>query len=170
LSRVFTNFAPPDQKEWSDGVERRFATVLRDEGFGDVERERHRARKDQQLAGRAKQLGLRAVIEDEFHTLWWVPSSMSKDGVARYIRALDRAEKAMDADLAKYLPLWELSVPEGFTDRKWDYAKFSRGERFVAKPFPEGMFDKVFEEVDRWDLGQFVKDKTAEGLSYTATR
>jgi hypothetical protein len=118
----------------------------------------------------AKQLGLRAIIEDEFHTLWWVPSSMSKDGVSRYIRALDRAETAMDADLAKYLPLWELSIPEGFADRKWDYAKFSRGERFVAKPFPEGMFGKVFEEVDRWDLGQFVKDKTAEGLSYTVTR
>ena len=99
-----------------------------------------------------------------------MPSSTSKDGIARYIRALDRAEKAMDADLAKYLPLWELSVPEGFADRKWDYAKFSRGERFVAKPFPEGMFGKVFEEVDRWDLGQFLKDKTAEGLSYTAAR
>src|SRR5262249_4936436 len=48
----------------------------------------------------AEQLGLRKVIEDTFHTLWWVPENSEPAVVRGYLRALDRAEKAMDADLA----------------------------------------------------------------------
>src|SRR5437588_11353273 len=59
----------------------------------------------------AEQLGLRKIIEDRFHTLWWVPENSEPDGVHGYLRALDRAEKAMDADLQEYLPLWRLAVP-----------------------------------------------------------
>jgi len=36
----------------------------------------------------ARQLGLRMVMEDEFHTLWWVPDSAPGAGVAGYLRAL----------------------------------------------------------------------------------
>src|SRR5205823_3113493 len=42
----------------------------------------------------AKQLGLREIIADEFHTLWWVPESAPKDGVRGYLNALERAERA----------------------------------------------------------------------------
>src|SRR5438270_8253074 len=56
----------------------------------------------------ARQLGLRNIIEDEFHTLWWVPQTAESGVVSAYLRALDRAEKAMDADLPRYLPLWKL--------------------------------------------------------------
>src|SRR5262249_53333865 len=56
----------------------------------------------------AEQLGLRKVIEDTFKTLWWVPESSEPEVVQGYLNALDRAEKAMDADLATYLPLWKL--------------------------------------------------------------
>src|SRR5215468_938838 len=48
----------------------------------------------------AEQLGMRKIIEDTFHTLWWVPPDAEPDTVRGYLRALDRAEKAMDADLA----------------------------------------------------------------------
>jgi len=51
----------------------------------------------------AEQLGLRKIIEDTFHTLWWVPESAPPEVVRAYLRALDRAEKAMDAEPAKYL-------------------------------------------------------------------
>src|SRR5206468_7748896 len=51
----------------------------------------------------AEQLGLRKVMEDTFHTLWWVPQSFDPDAVLAYLRALDRAEKAMDSDLDRYL-------------------------------------------------------------------
>src|SRR5919108_2373003 len=62
----------------------------------------------------AKQLGLRKIIEDSFKTLWWVPDRFDPDVVRSYLRALERAEQALDADLAKVLPLWKLTVPAEF--------------------------------------------------------
>ena len=59
----------------------------------------------------AKQLGLRSVIEDTFHTIWWVPADVPAEVVRSYLRALARAEDALETDLEKFLPLWELSIP-----------------------------------------------------------
>src|SRR5678815_241951 len=58
----------------------------------------------------ARELGLRMVMEDEFHTLWWVPETAELADVRAYLRGLDRAEKALQADLKKYLPLWEKCI------------------------------------------------------------
>ena len=114
----------------------------------------------------AEQLGLRKIIEDTFHTLWWVPDGFSQEATTAYLRALDRAEKAMDADLAKYLPLWKLAVPAEFeTYHKWDFSKFGRGERFVYKTIPHSEFDEVMDQVKRWKLDDFLKDKSYEGLA-----
>ena len=114
----------------------------------------------------AEQLGLRKIIEDTFHTLWWVPEGFDPDATKGYLRALDRAEKAMDADPAKYLPLWKLAVPAEFaTYRDWDFSKFGRGERFVYKTIPHSEFDEVMDQVKRWNLDQFLKDKTYDGLA-----
>jgi NitT/TauT family transport system substrate-binding protein len=116
----------------------------------------------------AEQLGLRKIIEDRFHTLWWVPDSAAPETVGAYLRALDRAEKAMDADLEKYLPLWDLAVPPEFKDRKWDYSKFGRGERFVYKPIARGEFDEVMAQVKRWGLDQHLKERSFERLAADA--
>src|SRR2546421_8512063 len=72
----------------------------------------------------AKQLGLRPVMEDEFHTLWWVPESAAKEDVRAYMRALDRAERALDSNLQKYLHLWKICIPAEFEHlHKWDFSK-----------------------------------------------
>jgi NitT/TauT family transport system substrate-binding protein len=114
----------------------------------------------------AEQLGLRKIIEDTFHTLWWVPEGFDPEHTKAYLRALDRAEKAMDANLAKYLPLWKLAVPAEFeTYHKWDFSKFGRGERFVYKTIPHSEFDEVMDQVKRWNLDDFLKDKSYEGLA-----
>ena len=114
----------------------------------------------------AEQLGLRKVMEDTFHTLWWVPEGFDPEHTKAYLRALDRAEKAMDANLAKYLPLWKLAVPAEFeTYHKWDFSKFGRGERFVYKTIPHSEFDEVMDQVKRWKLDDFLKDKSFEGLA-----
>ena len=114
----------------------------------------------------AEQLGLRKIIEDTFHTLWWVPEGFDPEHTKAYLRALDRAEKAMDANLAKYLPLWKLAVPAEFeTYHKWDFSKFGRGERFVYKTIPHSEFDEVMDQVKRWKLDDFLKDKSYEGLA-----
>jgi NitT/TauT family transport system substrate-binding protein len=114
----------------------------------------------------AEQLGLRKVIADTFHTLWWVPEGFNPEHTKAYLRALDRAEKAMDADLEKYLPLWKLAIPAEFeTYHKWDFSKFGRGERFVYKTIPHSEFDEVMDQVKRWNLDDFLKDKSYEGLA-----
>ena len=67
----------------------------------------------------------------------------------------------------KYLPLWEKCVPPEFKDaHKWDYSKFTRGERFVYQPIPRAEFDETLEQVKRWDLDQYLKEKSFEKLTY----
>ena len=114
----------------------------------------------------AEQLGLRKVMEDTFHTLWWVPSSAPAAIVKGYLNALQRAEEALDADLARYLPLWRLAVPAEFADRAWDFTRFGRGERFVYRPIPHGEFDEVFAQVERWGLDQFAKERSFDAIAF----
>lgn len=115
----------------------------------------------------AEQLGLRAIIRDTFKTLWWVPENSDPDVVNGYLRALDRAEQAMDAGLDKYLPLWKLAVPPEFENyREWDFSKFGRGERFVYQPLPREEFDQTLDQVKRWGLDQYLKEKSFADLSY----
>src|SRR5580700_625706 len=119
----------------------------------------------------AEQLGLRKIIEDTFHTLWWVPDGSPPEVVTGYLRALDRAEKAMDADLEKYLPLWKLAVPVEFeTTHAWDFTRFGRGERFVYEPIPRSEFDEVMDQVKRWGLDDYLKDREFENLAAEVAR
>ena len=113
----------------------------------------------------AEQLGLRKIIENTFPTLWWVPENSATDAVRGYLRALDRAERAMEADLGKYLDLWEICIPQEFAERKWDLKKFTRGEKFVYKPLPKEQFDEVFNQVKRWGLDQFTKEHSYDKLT-----
>ncbi len=119
----------------------------------------------------AEQLGLRKIIEDTFHTLWWVPDGSPPEVVTGYLRALDRAEKAMDADLEKYLPLWKLAVPAEFeTTHAWDFSRFGRGERFVYEAIPRSEFDEVMDQVKRWGLDDYLKDREFENLAAEVAR
>ncbi len=112
----------------------------------------------------AEQLGLRKVIEDEFHTIWWVPENAEPAVVSGYMKALARAETALAADLPRYLHLWKLAVPAEFQDRTWDFARFGRGERFVHQPIAQTEFDEVLAQVKRWGLDQFLKEHDVEKL------
>lgn len=115
----------------------------------------------------ARQLGLRMVMEDEFHTLWWVPETAPIDDVRAYLRGLDRAEQALKADLPKYLPLWEKCIPPEFkSGTTWDYAKFTRGERFVYTPIPRSEFDDIMDQVKRWKLDDHLGERKFENLVY----
>jgi len=116
----------------------------------------------------AEELGLRKIMENTFHTVWWVPESAPEAVVTGYLKALDRAERALDAELEKYLPLWDLCVPAEFKNRRWNYAKFGRGERFVYQPIPRGEFDEIFAQVKRWGLDDFAKERRFEKLAYGA--
>lgn len=112
----------------------------------------------------AKQLGMRPIIEDTFHTLWWVPNDMPPYVLAKYFTALNRAEHALQADLPKYLQLWQLSIPAEFQATSWDFTKFTRGERFVYKRVPKSEFEEVMRQVERWGLDQHLKEREFANL------
>jgi NitT/TauT family transport system substrate-binding protein len=114
----------------------------------------------------AEQLGMRKIIEDTFHTLWWAPESASPEILRGYLNALQLAEEAMDKNEQKYLPLWKNSVPAEFADyHKWDFMKFGRGERFVYKRIPQTEFDDTMAQVKRWGLDQYLKERDFEKLT-----
>ena len=118
----------------------------------------------------AEQLGLRKIIEDRFKTLWWAPQSAAPETVRAYLNGLQRAEEAMDANIEKYLPLWEMAVPTEFKDyHKWDFSKFGRGERFVYKRLPQEEFDDTLAQVERWGLDQHLKERSFEKLVVNAS-
>ena len=114
----------------------------------------------------AEQLGLRMVIHNTFPTLWWVPENSSREVVRGYMRALDRAEKALEANLGKYLPLWKICIPPEFEEHRWDFRRFARGERFIYEPLPKERFDEVFKQVERWGLDQYTKEHDYEKLIF----
>ena len=117
----------------------------------------------------AKQLGLRVVMEDEFHTLWWVPEAAPREDVEAYLRGLARAETVLQADLGQYLPLWSKTIPPEFEDYfPWDFNSFSRGERFVSEPIPRSEFDQTLEQVKRWNLDEYLEEMSFENLVYRA--
>jgi hypothetical protein len=116
----------------------------------------------------AEQLGLREIIADTFKTVWWVPANAPPEVVHGYMRALNRAEQALAADLPKYLPLWKLAVPPEFEHvHPWDFSRFGRGERFVNAALPRQDFDEVFSQVERWGLDQYLRERSPEALSYS---
>ena len=115
----------------------------------------------------ANQLGLRMIMEDVFHTLWWVPETAHLPDVRAYLAGLDRAEKALEENLEKYLPLWEKCVPPEFKHvHPWDFRKFTRGERFVYQPLPRAEFDDIMGQVKRWGLDDHLKEKSFDKLAF----
>jgi NitT/TauT family transport system substrate-binding protein len=113
----------------------------------------------------ARELGMREIISAEFKTLWWVPEEYSKDTLRRYFRALNRAEQAIATDPKKFLHLWHYSNPPEFADYDWNYAKFSRGERFVHGPISRDEFDEAMSAVERWHLDDYFEARDFESLA-----
>ncbi len=112
----------------------------------------------------AKQLGMRPIIEDTFHTLWWVPDDMPPYVLNKYFKALDRAEHALQAGLPKYLPLWQQSIPPEFQATSWNFSAFTRGEWFVHEPLPKSEFEEVMRQVERWGLDQHLQEREFANL------
>ena len=84
-----------------------------------------------------------------------------------YLRGLDRVEKALSANLERYLPLWARAIPPEFQDAyPWDFSRFTRGERFVYQPITRQEFAETLEQVKRWDLDQYLQEQSFDKLVY----
>jgi NitT/TauT family transport system substrate-binding protein len=118
----------------------------------------------------AEQLGLKKIIANTFHTLWWVDQRTPAHVVEGYLQGLRRAEAALEADLPRYLHLWSRAVPPEFADHDWDFSKFTRGERFIDRPIPRDEFEEVFSQVERWGLDQHLGERAFDKLTYAGPR
>ena len=78
---------------------------------------------------------------------------------------LQRADRELERDPASCLPLWHYSVPPEFKHHPWDYSRFDAGERFFYQPLPRAEYDEIVQQVERWGLDDFMKDKTFETLA-----
>ena len=115
----------------------------------------------------AQQLGFRKIMDGELKTLWWVDSDTDTEMLRLYFEVLERAEKAIQADTARYLPLWKYSNPEQYKDHAWDYSSFGRGERFVHAPLPRKDFDDIMAQVTRWGLDGHLEERAFDKLTLT---
>ena len=113
----------------------------------------------------AEQLGCRRVIMAEFKTLWWVDERHPPELLRRYFDGLQRAEEAIAEDTPKYLELWKHSIPPSFRDREWNFAAFSRGERFVNAPIARAEFDRMMAEVARWQMDDVLVERDFDALT-----
>ena len=116
----------------------------------------------------AEQLGLRKIIEDTFHTLWWVPEHSPPEVVRGYLRALDRAEKALDADLAEIPAAVEARDSGRVRELPPVGLQQVRPRRTIRQRDAAAARNSsdVFDMVKRWGLDQFVKDRSPETLTY----
>ena len=114
----------------------------------------------------AEQLGLRKIIENTFPTLWWVPASASPEVVQGYINGLRRAERALQDSPERYMHLWKHCVGVDFENHPWDFNRFGRGEIFVDEPLPRATYDEVFQQVERWGLDQYAKERNRDNLAF----
>ena len=114
----------------------------------------------------AEQLGLRKIIENTFPTVWWVPASASPEVVQGYINGLRRAERALQDSPEQYMHLWKHCVGVDFENHPWDFNRFGRGEIFVDEPLPRATYDEVFQQVERWGLDQYAKERNRDNLAF----
>ena len=100
-----------------------------------------------------------------------MPEGAEPEAVRAYLRALDRAEKAIGCRPGEILPLWKITVPADFESyHAWDFTKFGRGERFVYQALPREEFAQTLEQVTRWGLDQHLKERSFDKLNYAAPR
>jgi len=103
----------------------------------------------------AEQMGLRKLAMGEFRVLFYVAADMPRDVVQAFIRVLKRADRALRATPAKYLPLWDRNMRPDQRG-KYDYTKFGRGELLFFEPYSQELFDEGMAYAKKWGLAEDV--------------
>ena len=110
----------------------------------------------------AEQLGLRKIIEDRFHTLWWVPDRTAPEACAPISTRSIAPRKHWMPTSRNICRFGRWRCRRNSRTTSWDFSKFGRGERFVYKPIPEQEFDETMAQVKRWGLDQYLKEHKFE--------
>ena len=112
----------------------------------------------------AEQLGLRKIIEDRFHTLWWVPEGAAPEVVRAYLNALQRAEDARDAARCADREVWVrmgVSADHRAADHgtEVDQDEIERPDAPLEVASPQGEAKHVGREVQHVGMQEAVGDE-----------
>ena len=116
----------------------------------------------------AEERGLTVLARGEFRTLFWVSPGIPADALGAYFRALRSADRALRANPAKYLHLWERNLPPVFAGTH-DWSKFGMGEMLVFERYPEENFKEAVEFAHRWGLDQNMQESNFAALAAPAS-
>lgn len=106
----------------------------------------------------AEQMGLRKLAAGEFRVLFYVAEDTPQDVIDPFVDVLKRADKALRADPAKYMPLWDRNMRPAERG-KFDYSKFGRGELLFFEPYSRELFDEGMAYAKRWGLAEDVTNE-----------
>ena len=107
-----------------------------------------------------EQLGFRKIVDSTFVVAAMVEKSANLDDVARYYRALRRAQADIDFAHQKYTHYYSRELPARYADMV-DVRRFGPGERLVFEPYSREIYDSTRAWIER--RGIFDPDKTGQG-------
>jgi NitT/TauT family transport system substrate-binding protein len=100
-----------------------------------------------------EQLGYRKLVDSTFVMGFLISNSAEQEDVARYFRALEKAQRDIDLEPERYKKYWLREMPEDLAALV-DVRRFGPGERIVFQPYTREMF----EVTQRWMKGRSLLD------------
>lgn len=94
-----------------------------------------------------EQLGFRKVIDTTFMMAMSVAGDYDAEDVAKYMKALRRAQHAIDLRPDKYTHFYDREFPVRYHDRM-DTGRWGPGERIVFEPYSRETYDETFQWID----------------------
>ena len=89
-----------------------------------------------------EQHGFRRIVSTTFMMAFMFHHDVDSANVERYMRALIRAQADIDVEPERYKHYFINEIPERFRDQV-DVRRFGVGERVVAQPYTQAMFEKT---------------------------
>jgi NitT/TauT family transport system substrate-binding protein len=98
-----------------------------------------------------EQQGFRKVLDTTFMIGFLFDDDADVDDVARYFRALQRAQRDIDLEPERYKHYFLDELPERFRALA-DVRRFGPGERLVCEPYTREMYEQTHRWMERWEL------------------
>jgi NitT/TauT family transport system substrate-binding protein len=98
-----------------------------------------------------EQQGFRKIVDTTFMIGFLFGDDADVDDVARYFRALERAQRDIDLEPERYKHYFVDELPERFRDLA-DVRRFGPGERIVFEDYTREMYEQTHRWMERWQL------------------
>ena len=98
-----------------------------------------------------EQLGFRKIVDTTFMIATLVTNDADEGDVARYFRALRRAQRDIDAAPEKYVHYFLRELPERYHGMV-EVEAFGPGERLVFEPYSREVFERTHRWIEDHDL------------------